>query len=230
MTTADLRVHDLLRLDDPVRNLRTSGPFPSWAVTALCVAPWAVVRRGAPGHDGSVPVGVRGTARDERVAATVPRDAVREVLRPEQLALRDAESARCAVVPALAALPAVRRVLDPYGFPWGPGGSIGFELATGHPAARPGSDLDLVLRTDTPLPYDVAARLAGELAALPVRADVRLETPYGALALAEYARGPGPVLLRTVDGARLAADPWQSASLPYDAVSGVANCAVGGAG
>ena len=43
---------------------------------------------------------------------------------------------------------------------------------------------------------------------LPVRVDVQLEVPRGAVALAEYAAARGPLVLRTVDGARLVRDPW----------------------
>ena len=43
---------------------------------------------------------------------------------------------------------------------------------------------------------------------LPVRIDVLLETPAGAVALAEYARGKSVVMLRSPQGPRLVADPW----------------------
>jgi phosphoribosyl-dephospho-CoA transferase len=43
---------------------------------------------------------------------------------------------------------------------------------------------------------------------LPVTVDVLLETPHGAVALAEYVSAPRPILLRSATGARLTSDPW----------------------
>jgi phosphoribosyl-dephospho-CoA transferase len=43
---------------------------------------------------------------------------------------------------------------------------------------------------------------------LPATVDVLLETPNGAVALAEYVSALRPILLRTTTGARLATDPW----------------------
>ena len=87
--------------------------------------------------------------------------------------------------------------------------SIGFELASGVATARPGSDLDLVIRAEAQLPREVAARLTTALTAVPVSTDAQLETPYGAVSLVEYSRDEGPVLLRTTCGPRLVANPWQ---------------------
>jgi len=94
---------------------------------------------------------------------------------------------------------------------WGPAGSVAFELASGCPTATPVSDVDLVLELDAPLDVEAAAALYGELLQLPARADLLLETPRGALALAEYARGRAPLLVRTAEGPRLLHDPWAGA-------------------
>ena len=45
-------------------------------------------------------------------------------------------------------------------------------------------------------------------AAAPARIDVMIETPRGGVSLADLAAMPAQVLVRTLDGARLAADPW----------------------
>ena len=60
-----------------------------------------------------------------------------------------------------------------------------------------------------PLPRRAAAALLDRLADLPARVDVLLETPTGAVALAEYAAGD--CLLRTPTGPRLVRDPWRPA-------------------
>jgi phosphoribosyl-dephospho-CoA transferase len=120
-------------------------------------------------------------------------------------------------VPALRELPvfqAVSSALDNRTRPrwataWGPGGSAGFELATGHPTARRGSDLDLVVRVPRPVPASSVTRLLHALAGLPVRVDVQLQSAFGGFAAAEYSRDTGQVLLRTDTGPKLVADPWR---------------------
>ncbi|MFD7921416.1 malonate decarboxylase holo-ACP synthase [Streptomyces sp. NPDC059740] len=220
-----MRVHDLLRITDPSRNLTacegpeaTGGPLPDWAGRALRRTPWVVVRRAAPAPDGRVAVGVRGATRAERLAAWVDPAAVEQRLAPEDLPSRvDRLGAhRSTALPALRALPAAAALLAPFGLPWGPGGSVGFELASGAPTTTPGSDLDLVLRAEHPLAPGTARRLVRLLHGLPVRADALLETGHGAVALGEYARGEGPVLLRTPAGPVLTRCPWNP-SLPSPA-------------
>lgn len=66
----------------------------------------------------------------------------------------------------------------------------------------------MVVRAVEPWSLDRARELADDLARLPVHVDTQLDTPTGAVALAEYARG-GRVLLRTPDGPRLVHDPWR---------------------
>ena len=95
---------------------------------------------------------------------------------------------------------------------WGPTGSVGFELASGCATATPHSDLDLMVQADAPLAVEAAAAVLAELISLPVTVDVLLESPYGAVALAEYVSAPRPILLRTAAGGRLTSDPWASAA------------------
>jgi phosphoribosyl-dephospho-CoA transferase len=172
---------------------------------ALERTPWVVVRRAAP-TPATVPVGVRGPRRGQRWAAYVPRDAVRATVRPEDL-LDTPASRDLPVFQAVAALNGLTR--PRWATAWGPGGSVGFELATGHPTARQGSDLDLVVRVPDPVPPASVTRLLRALAGLPVRADVQLQSPWGGFAAAEYVRDTGQVLLRTDTGPNLVADPWR---------------------
>jgi phosphoribosyl-dephospho-CoA transferase len=97
-------------------------------------------------------------------------------------------------------------------FPWGPGGSVGFELATGHPVATPQSDLDIVIYAETRM-TPVEARVLWESAQeLPAAVDIRVETPACGFSLTEYAnRAPAPILLRYASGTVLGADPWAAA-------------------
>ena len=180
--------------------------LPGWAVASLAAAPWVVVRR-VPPFDGMLPVGIRGAGRAERCAAWLSPAAIIDRRTPEDLAATRAWQGhpRRAEVPALAALEAIAVLLG--GRSWGPAGSVGFELATGHTAAHRNSDLDIVLRAPDRIASTEAGRLLAGLAALPVRVDVSVETPLGACSLTEVAAG-GPVAVKTLVGPRLVRDPW----------------------
>ncbi|OWJ63542.1 malonate decarboxylase holo-ACP synthase [Inquilinus limosus] len=200
--TTPFQPHDLLRID-PAALTELVRDLPGWAVASLAAAPWVVLRR-APPFEGLLPVGIRGASRAERCAAWLSPAAIIDRRTPEDLAAARAWQVhpRRAEVPALAALDAVAALLD--GWRWGPAGSIGFELATGYPAAHRDSDLDIVLSAPHRIRRSEAGRL---LAALPARIDVAVETPPGACSLAEIATG-GPIAVKTPVGPRLVRDPW----------------------
>jgi phosphoribosyl-dephospho-CoA transferase len=208
-----MQTHWLLRLDSAGALCSETAP-PQWVVEQLTRALWVVVRR-APRRDGLVPVGVRGATRAERFAGWVHPASVISSLTPLQLAARRdwcGPAARVAL-PALAALPAVESIMARASLAacWGPAGSVAFELASGCPSVTAASDLDLVLQLEMPLAQARAAALLAELMQLPARADALLEIPTGAVALAEYARGAAPYLLRTAAGPLLLDDPWRGA-------------------
>ncbi|GAA4587708.1 malonate decarboxylase holo-ACP synthase [Planotetraspora phitsanulokensis] len=205
------RPHDLLRLTGAAA---LGAALPAWARASLAACPWVVVRR-APRPPGLIPVGVRGSARGQRHAALVPTGAVTLRVTPEELNWRRPGLPRLAVT-----LSAVALVLSgepgPAGEPdarvsWGPIGSVGFELASGHRATHPGSDLDLLLRAPHRVEPAMAARLVSAFSALPCAVDCQLETPRGGISLAEWARTGGPVLARTGRGPQLVDDPWARA-------------------
>jgi phosphoribosyl-dephospho-CoA transferase len=199
------RPHDLLHLARPGELVPAAAP--AWVAPALRVAPWVVVRRASapPGH---LPVGVRGRHRDERFALQIPMDHVAKVLPPDALTAR---AGALPDLPAARALHVVRPLLATTGLCWGPGGSVGFELATGLPTITADSDLDLVIRVERLLPRSELAALHAALRRLPARADCQLDTPTGALALAELVSGAGQVLLRTATGPRLVPVPGAEA-------------------
>ena len=92
---------------------------------------------------------------------------------------------------------------------WGPGGSVGFELATGIQVVRPESDLDIVVYADRPMMADEAKGLCDRAMNLAVAVDIRVETPVCGFSLREYAsHTPAPILLRAPVGVRLGSDPW----------------------
>jgi phosphoribosyl-dephospho-CoA transferase len=202
------RTHDLIRLVEPI-DLVAETPAPLWLGPALQRAPWVVIRRG-PVHHGMIPVGVRGAARHQRLGAFLPAARISERLAPEDLSLHTTGPKRREAVPAMAALARVAPVLARHGARWGPGGSVGFEIASGVATATPRSDLDLILRQDHRLEPMNAIELLAELAkaAAPARIDVMLETPSGGVSLADFAAMPPQLLVRTPLGPRLLLDPW----------------------
>jgi phosphoribosyl-dephospho-CoA transferase len=204
-------VHALLRVTN-CDALVWEAPPPRWAVAALQLAPWTVVRRAAPQSE-LWPVGVRGARRAQRSAAWLPPCAIQECITPQMLAATHARRRRPGVTatPAVAALDEVAAILAAHGFAgrWGPVGSVGFELASGVPSTTSSSDLDLVLSAEEPIAWIDARRLHADLSKLPVRVELLLETAHGAAALAEYAQGADVTLLRSAQGPRLVRDPWR---------------------
>ena len=89
-------------------------------------------------------------------------------------------------------------------------GSAGFELATGIEALHAQSDLDLLLRTPERLDRGDAEGLLAILNTAPCAVDLQLQTPYGAVALREWAGPARRVLLKNASGAHLVSDPWQA--------------------
>ena len=203
-----MRPHDLLRLADGA-GISYEGSVPAWVPATLARAPWVVVRR-APTTAGLVPVGVRGRTRPERLAAFLSPTDVAARICPEDLATARGwqHKFRTHWLGTLYVLDAVDELFTFLGLAWGPTGSVGFELATGIAVVGPASDLDVVVRAPEPWSFARARELTNDLARLPVRVDPQLDTPNGAVALAEYARG-GRVLLRTPDGPKLVNDPWR---------------------
>jgi phosphoribosyl-dephospho-CoA transferase len=196
--------HDLLRLRDP-RDLVYRAPPPSWSDEVLSQVPWVVVRR-APFENELIPVGIRGKNRSERFAAFAHATTVVQCVSPKDLVSCQAwrEAARREELPALRALPKIQMALQALGLSWGPVGSVGFELATAFPAANCSSDLDLIIRLNDLLVPRVAEELVAVIEDAGARVDVLLETKAGAIALAEYVRTGPNLVLRTVNGPRLA--------------------------
>jgi phosphoribosyl-dephospho-CoA transferase len=205
--------HSLIRIAGAQSLSAESEQLPAWVTQSLQRAPWVVVRR-AKMRDRHIPVGIRGTHRQERFPAWVASVQILENATPQQLASRQAwRSANPTDRPALCILDTVELIMETHGFgaAWGPAGSVGFELVSGCATVTASSDLDLILAMDTPLlsakrdhfRKEKARSLHRALSQLPVRTDVLLEFPEGAVALAEYVSASDSLALRTVDGPRL---------------------------
>jgi phosphoribosyl-dephospho-CoA transferase len=206
-----VRIHDLLEIDAECF-LQGQSSAPGWVAESLREAPFVVVRRG-PTEQG-IPVGVRGARRNERWAGVCHPDIVRAIVTPQMLLSRVVPATRIAAIPALRSLPLLAERWRELDTPWGPGGSVGFELATCRHVTAPQSDLDIVIYADTPMTASAAQTLGDCARGLPAAVDIRVETPTCGFSLTEYAsRSPAPILLRLASGTVLAADPWAAPNL-----------------
>jgi phosphoribosyl-dephospho-CoA transferase len=202
-----VRTHDLLEIDAK-RLLASQASVPQWVEGELRESPFAVVRRGlAPGNQ--IPIGVRGTGRNQRWAAFCHLKFVKNILTPSQLLTRAIPISRANVIPALRALKLLKERWKERVPPWGPGGSVGFELASGRHVATPESDLDIVLYAEMRMTAEEAKSLCDRAMNLPAAVDIRVETPVCGFSLREFASwSPSAVLLRAPSGIVLGRDPW----------------------
>ena len=198
-------VHDLIRIHTGSVSPACVAK-PDWVEQSLESAPWVVVRR-AQTTGGRIPVGVRGNERNQRWAGFIQQEQVERVVAPEALRSKEVPRSRW-YLPAVRALMTLEESLSGFGLPWGPGGSVGFELASGRPTIGFASDLDLIVRSPEPLEKTVAVELLEVASRAPGRVDVRIETPVGGFTLEEYCRSStGSFLIRTSTGSLLLQDP-----------------------
>jgi phosphoribosyl-dephospho-CoA transferase len=201
------RTHDLLEIDAKQFCL-VQEFLPRWVEEELRRAPFVVVRRGVEMELG-IPVGVRGAARNERWAAVCDPKFVKRVITPPQLLGRTAPAFRRDAVPAFRSLRILEDRWSTIPYPWGPGGSVGFELATASQVAKAASDLDVVIYINSRVTTGEAKDLCTSASDLPTAVDIRGETPTCGFSLKEYAdQGPERILLRTATGVVLGDDPW----------------------
>jgi phosphoribosyl-dephospho-CoA transferase len=205
MNSLDAQVHDLLRIR-PNSVCLPSAPEPVWVKGSLHCWPWVVVRRDRA-FEGYMPVGVRGAVRSERWACQVPEESIEDIVRPQDLlGLTTKYVPR---TPALVALQQLREKWIDLMLPWGPTGSVGFELASGRSVTTEASDLDIAIQASIPIAHEDARCLCDRAAGLKAKIDIRVETPQCAFSLAEYAQSScGRIVLRYPDAARLGDDPW----------------------
>ncbi|KYD13178.1 malonate decarboxylase holo-ACP synthase [Saccharococcus caldoxylosilyticus] len=205
----EVNPHDLIRIKG-YSYLITDAQEPEWVKVALTQAPYVVVRR-APMEKGHIPIGIRGQQRHERFAAFLPQDAVTEVITPEQLVTQKQwkQSSRYYQLPILQALDDIYEIFQLYDLVWGPVGSVGFELVSGIPTVKDASDLDIIVRLPHFPSIETARQLVAELTRIPIRMDVQLEIPAGAVSLLEYSQGSQLILLKSVCGPKLISHPYR---------------------
>src|SRR5580698_9259845 len=199
-------VHDLILL-------RTEWAFISVQGDSACrylnpnQRPWVVVRR-ASVSNGLIPIGVRGPQRYERCAGFTRLSEVVETQRPDHLRLLLAEDSR-RTLQAFRALSYLESHLAGLDMTWGPGGSVGYELASGIRAVRAESDLDFILFTPRKLDIKEAQNLWHMIRSAPGKVDALVETPFCGFSLEEFVTtSPRKILLRTSNGRILGSNPW----------------------
>jgi phosphoribosyl-dephospho-CoA transferase len=134
---------------------------------------------------------------------------VKGILTPSQLLSRTIPPSRADAIPALRALNLLKDRWKDLVLPWGPGGSVGFELASGSHVANPESDLDIVIYADRSMTAAEAKSLWDRATNLPAVVDIRVETPVCGFSLREFAsQSPAAILLRAPGGSVLGSDPW----------------------
>lgn len=199
----EIEPHDILEMNP--KAIVSHSPIPDWAIQSLSIAPYVVVRR-AHAPNGQVAIGIRGKARNERFAACLPEDDVIRQIKPEDLTSRHLRKNK--QLPVFFSLEMAGKILEKCELVWGPGGSVGFELASGVETATYESDLDLIIRAPNPISIDFANQIINGLNGCPARVDAIVETAAGAFSLMEYAKSHSPILLKTKYGPVLSENPW----------------------
>jgi phosphoribosyl-dephospho-CoA transferase len=224
MNLSPIRAHYLLKVD-PAEVTLTDGRddhcVPSWVFRELRETSLVVVRRGVVTWD-QIPIGIRGPERTQRWAASYPPNAVQQIITPTDLLNRFNKTEDLYVSPACHGLRSLAINWQWLTHSWGPGGSLGFELATGKRTTTPRSDLDIIVYADKHLSRTDAWRLLISARALQVTVDIRVETPVCGFSLAEYVEpSTKSMLLRTCAGPVLSDNPWNadllSSSPPLEA-------------
>jgi phosphoribosyl-dephospho-CoA transferase len=201
-----VRVHDLLWISKKAELFSESQP--DWVSDALTQCPVVVVRRAAA-PVGFVPVGVRGATRSQRFASLLSENDVLGCKAPENLAAesswRNGETGLSERL--IETLHRVSEAAQKIGLTWGPTGSVGHQLATGMLSTNLQSDLDVVVRCTDSLKRAQLQEFYTAIQMTPVGVDVVLESPEGAVALAEYLQHSFPIV-KTAAGPRLMHFSW----------------------
>ena len=211
MEVSALQPHYLLKIDATeviLSNERVDQCVPSWVFPALLDTSFVVVRRGVV-TENRIPIGIRGRERSQRWAAWCPANAIQQIVTPVDLLQRVINTKDLPVSPASRRLRSLATDWQWLTHRWGPGGSVGFELATGKPTTTQRSDLDIVVYAKEHLSISDAQRLLVATRDIGMPVDIRVETAVCGFSLAEYASSFNrSVLLRTSTGPILGDDPW----------------------
>jgi phosphoribosyl-dephospho-CoA transferase len=213
MTLGSIRPHNLLKIDTAAisfADTRSDQNIPLSVLRELDEIQLVVVRR-APMTQDLVPIGIRGPERFQRWGAWCSPVGIRRIITPADLLTQLVTTGDSQATPLRRALQSLMTGWQWFKCPWGPGGSLGFELASGKSTTTSGSDLDIIIYADEQFSRTVAQQLIAATNNLEVSVDIRIETPMCGFSLAEYAGSDArKILLRTSAGPVLAHEPWDA--------------------
>ena len=138
-----VRTHDLLEIDANVF-IAGNASAPGWVEEALRKLHLSLFVVDGPRFKKFRSAFVE-QRRNQRWAAFCHPTWLKSILTPPQLLTRTIPASRADATPALRALQVLKDRWMDLDHPWGPGGSVGFELATGRHVVKPESDLDVVI-------------------------------------------------------------------------------------
>jgi len=204
----EIRPHDLIEISD--LSLLKRNEDNDWSGTSLERTPFVVVRRADRSNQEFIPVGIRGEHRNQREAAFLHQNGIKNILSPywlKEQKMWQRLNAERKQMPVIAAMDLVKEIMSDWR--WGPTGSAGFEMATGYPALKVTSDLDLVIDAPQEFDFNKAKKLLQTLDTLSIRIDIQVETENGAFLLREFMeQRTKTVVLRTNSGPKLVRNPW----------------------
>ncbi len=202
-----IQPHDLIKIAD-LSQLQWKEDN-EWVTASLRQAPFVVVRRAEQTSD-YIPVGIRGEQRNQRQAALLHRNGIEEIITPYMLAEQKSWYSLDIQRRELPVLRSINKVAEIMAnWQWGPTGSAGFEIATGYPALKATSDLDIVVHAPNPIDISEAEEVLEKLDSLPIRTDIQIETNNGAFLLREWInKRADKIILRAQNGPELVSNPW----------------------
>nr|WP_106782497.1 malonate decarboxylase holo-ACP synthase [Lysinibacillus timonensis] len=195
----EVKVHDIVRFQG-VESLEKSTSLPEWVREAASSQNFGVVRRMAVSNQ-IVPIGLRGTSRDQRVGTFIEKDNILEVIKPTDLVERIDFYEEQSYYSSLKKIQDQFRVLD---LLWGPTGSVGFELATSITVTSKTSDIDLSIYLNK-LEDNLLEEVNAILNSLDKKIDIQIEVPgIGAILLYDYIKNASTgFIVRTQFGPQL---------------------------
>lgn len=195
-----VKVHDIVRFRD-VGDITFHGEVPDWVKVRPASRHHAVVRR-MKTTTQTVAIGLRGKGRSERIAGFINKEDIEEIITPQSLVSSPAHYRDSRFHDVLSGIDAI---VSPFGYEWGPTGSVGFELATGVPVTTQASDLDMTVYVPSNFDYQVLVQLYEQLQQCPLRIDAQIEFgQMGAALLADIVKFKSGFLLRTSSGPLIA--------------------------
>jgi phosphoribosyl-dephospho-CoA transferase len=197
----EIRPHDLIEISD--LSLLKWNERNDWAGPSLERTPFVVVRRAERPNQNDIPVGIRGDNRNQREAAFLHYNGIKNILSPyllEEQRMWQRLTGERKQMPVIAVMDLVMEIMSDWR--WGPTGSAGFEMATGYPALK-------VIDAPQEFDFDKGKKLLQTLDTLSIRIDIQVETGNGAFLLREFIeQRTKSVVLRTNFGPKLVRNPW----------------------